>query len=133
MNIKKTYTVQEAFEVTLDALRELRVGGVEVILKPAKIRQETLEKYGNRFDRLNPSYWMNANLKGTKPEHSDLIYKAANDLAMKGICFDTGGTCDSKDWELDWSFTVNADNKGMIEGREVVKHIQDKLCSSENE
>ncbi len=94
-------------KVIIAAVRLTEIGAV-VTLTPSRGRtiESTVEKYGNRDDRLPVNRWLNCNIEIPK-EHTGKVYDALN--AIVSASFDTGG-CSGKgitklDWELDWSFT----------------------------
>ena len=130
--------VYEALRLTFKTLGELDHAGIEVALRPSRSRfiPETVERY-NRPGRLAPEYWFSANLKAVTQEQADLIFESANELARIGICFDTGGGCGGRDWELDWSLHVEAFDsdyvKQMEEGRGVVEDMINQMPDPEPE
>lgn len=127
----ESITLEKALELTYEKLGELKNQGIDVTLRPCKsrFRPETIAKY-NREGRLKPAYWFKVNLKCENKEQSEIIFKSSMDLAKQGICFDTGGGCGGRYWELDWSFHVSSNTESMEEGRKIVEGAIIKMCDN---
>jgi len=98
-------TTIEAHQLTFKKIKELEKSGISVEIKPSKSREssEMIKKYNNP-GRVPPEYWFFVTFFIDNNAQAMKIHEAANYLGMCGITFDTGGCCNYRDWELDWSF-----------------------------
>lgn len=113
--------MMNALEIVFQTLGILQKEGVKVWMKPSSARdsKEILDKYDNMEDRLLSAYWFHVELEGRDARERLMISDASTRLAGNGICFDTGGMGNFRDWEIDWSLTV--------EEHPNHKHVRDML------
>lgn len=99
-------TPTEAYEFAMESVYDLKKkGGIKVTIVPSKSKQnqETVSKY-NLIDRIPPELWIHITFKFETNEERIKIFEMGSYLGLCGISFDTGGCCNSRDWEFDWSF-----------------------------
>jgi len=93
-------------QVIIEAIKLTEIGAV-VTFTPSRGRtiESTVEKYGNREDRLPVDRWLNCNIAISR-DKTGKVYETLEEL---NVYFDTGGcggeTTVQLDWELDWSFS----------------------------
>jgi hypothetical protein len=99
--------IDEAYELTMESVTELERMGIKVKRIPSRSRnnQKTIAKY-NCLGVLAPDKWFHVQFYWDTEDQRLAIYQKAKELNLSGICFDTGGSFGSRDWELDWSFRV---------------------------
>lgn len=110
-------TLDEAYELTMQAVEELRRAGVEVIKEPSRSRprESTVKKPGANPDGLPTDKWIHIKFKTIEPELVRMIHAKMKALGWKGICFDSSGVAGERDWDLDWSFFVADTPDGDME------------------
>lgn len=99
-------TPTEAYEFAMESVDDLKkMHGIKVTIVPSKSKQnqETVSKY-NLIDRIPPELWVRITFKFETNEQRIKIFEMGSYLGLCGISFDTGGCCNSRDWEFDWSF-----------------------------
>jgi len=98
-------TPNQAFKKTLEFVEEIRKTGIKVKIKkyPHPIPKRILQKFNGK-ERVSPDKWVKVTFHHNKPGQLDLIYVKLVELGDMGIGFDTGGSHNIYDWELDWSF-----------------------------
>ncbi len=123
----------EAFELTLVAVEELKQQGIKVEIKPypaERIDDECVKKYTGS-ECADFTLWCNVRFYPETEEDAEKIYRKSIELSHQGIGFDTGGTKGIRDWELDWSFSYYPRDKKKVEnniaGKELLKTIHDEL------
>lgn len=77
---------------------------IDVIISQCPLRsdQEVRERY-NIPGRASPDKWVTVSFIG---QDLSKVQSAEDELANKGISFDTGRSADLIEWELDWSFCI---------------------------
>ena len=120
--------LDDAYEVAMAKVNEMRELGIQVSLEPSRSRkiQRTLDKYGTRQDRLPPEKWFHISFYPSNEGQTMALQNAKKYLAQCGISFDTGGSVGLRDWELDWSFQVGKDEE-WIDRDESVEDILNYL------
>lgn len=122
--------ITEAYYFTMDKVKELRDGGIDVLIKSSssKNNPDTVKKY-NRPDRISPDLWHHVSFQISDLEQYQKIHEAANYLGLCGIGFDTGCGCGSSDWELDWSFRYKKGEEDWDwrDAREDVKDMAENI------
>lgn len=99
-------TPTEAYEFAMKSVNDLiKIGGIKVTIVQSKSKQhqETANKY-NLLENIPPEIWTHINFKFETNEERIKIFEMGSYLGLCGISFDTGGCCNSRDWEFDWSF-----------------------------
>lgn len=99
-------TTDQAYELTMQAVKSLESAGIAIKITPSKSRTdlELIAKY-RQPERVVPNKWVSVAFLPKTPAEAQLILKAARNLGRLGISFDTGGEPNGqRDWELDWSF-----------------------------
>ncbi len=101
MNIAMTAAQDHAF----DEIKMLALSGIEVRIRPTNSRadEKAIEKYK---DGLPAERWVHASFRVKDRSELDSVFEAGDRLREKGIYFDTGGCKGQRDWELDWSFSL---------------------------
>ncbi len=101
-------TVNEAYELALSKLDELKQFGIKVekVSSRSKEDKRLARKYGTKSNHLVPSLWSHVSLIADSQDQIDAIWKARVFLNQQGICFDAGSGFGQFDWEFDWSFHV---------------------------
>lgn len=123
--------IMEAYELTMETVRQLRVDGIEVdiSLSLSSVKQGMLDKYSKN---LPPCFWSHVTLKPTSKEEACKIQEKQEELRQYGISFDSGGGCGGRDWEIDWSFGLNPVNSKHIQDVETSQTIVNKLMDELN-
>lgn len=127
-------TINEAHDAALNAVIQLAREGIEVRIKPSNGRNisSTVEKYGNREDRVTPDKWFNVTFTVDTPDTANAVRDKYISLCKKGITFDTGGCFGYRDWELDWSLEYVGTADGETEDRyDLVESLINKLGTGE--
>lgn len=121
-------TVSDAFDATMTAVKRLEDAGVKVKITPTKSQndEKTVKQYDTP-DRIEPNKWVSVSFFPKNDEEAKMIYEEGDKLRSLNISFDTGGGCGSRDWELDWSFTVMEDMSTPREGHEIVENVITEL------
>ena len=98
-------TTNEAYELAMEKVNELRDSGIAVTIIPSRARDnaDTIKKYSGP-ERVAPEKWNHVTFEVSDQGQSMRIRDARKYLGMCGIAFDTGGCSNCRDWELDWSF-----------------------------
>lgn len=126
--------INEAYEKTLQVLEEIKQKGIEFEITPNKLHESILKKYDNREDRLPSNKWNNVCFHCKTKEESEFLHQKQMELCHLGICFDSGGGCGGRDWELDWSFHVEETTDGSKENAiNIVENLIDKLIDDTGE
>ena len=118
-------TTIEAYDLAIKKVKELKKNGIDFTSRASRSAtdKKTIEKYSGP-ERISPEKWIHVTFKITNKWQALKIHEAANYLGMCGITFDTGGTVDQRDWELDWSFKyMKKKDKDRREARETVEDI----------
>jgi len=112
----------EAYNLTLEKIEELKKDGVKVQSKPPK--SSTDSNAAENPDGIPPKNWIHVSFKNLSEGQILKVHETANYLGMCGIRFDTGGCCDGRDWELDWSFQYTGEeDEQWREAREDVEEL----------
>jgi hypothetical protein len=115
-----------AYEIAMTKIKELEKSGIKVEIKTCKSSNnpEIVEEY-NKQGHIPPELWRHVTFHPKDKYESLSIHEAANYLGMIGVCFDTGGGCGGRDWELDWSFEYSGeiDNDKQREARDEVENM----------
>ena len=128
-------TPTEAHNHTMEVVKSLQAKGIETEVKPYKIVDNVLDKYGpdgtKSEGRANPDLWCNVTFKPKNDEQANLIQEMVVKLGWMGVTFDTGGGCGRRDWELDWSFKYK---EGCIDSRreEALTSMEDFIKGMDN-
>lgn len=101
-------TTIEAYHYVLELLEDLRSSGIKVHIKPSRSAssREMVEKYRDT-PSIPPNLWRHVEITVKDREQQETVFLSLKSLLWKGICFDTGGIGDRRDWELDWSLRVS--------------------------
>ncbi len=115
----------EAYDLVLEKIEELKEYiDIEVFRGP--FATQNLEKYGDTG--LPVDKWVRFEFKIDNEIQLLKIKEAGDYLGEAGISFDTGGTTGSRDWEVDWSLSVDEEiAQEWIETREEVEEELEKL------
>lgn len=114
--------VNEAYDHTLTVVDEIKEAGVKVEIKPCSSRDnEDLVKKYDVPNRISSDKWIHVSFFPKGKEEIDLVFEKGRALRALNICFDSGGGCGSRDWELDWSFTIKEDASLEKESYELVE------------
>jgi hypothetical protein len=128
-------TPLDAYNLTLSKVKELENSGIVVKIKTSRSRknQKIIKKY-NRPDRVSPDKWIHVSFKTKDKIKIAKIFDAGTYLSMCGISFDTGGCCDLRDWELDWSFSYEKGTEKWEwnEARSDVENMIENMSSDQN-
>ena len=130
--------ILEAYKFTLEKLEELKNDGIEIeMIIPRSVREkgEGYEDLINKYsgpDRLPVDLWRHVTLKYRDQEQASQIFEAAKYLGMAGISFDKGGFQNSRDWELDWSFTSSDKwNDKALESTKIIEDLINTLTNKQ--
>lgn len=119
-------TTLEAFQETVDIIRELEQSGIRVIFKPSKFKDdaECVARYSGP-ERIPPDKWCNVSFFPTTDDQKIIIHEKCKHLGWMGVGFDTGGCDGQRDWELDWSFRFVEKSTDHVpeEAREIVQDL----------
>ena len=119
-----------AYELTLDKIRELKEYGIKASIHPC---DNFMKKEYNLLEGIPPEKWVNVSFEITNKGEAMRIHEVANYLNMCGISFDSGGCCDHRDWELDWSFSYTGkEDDGWRDAREEVEDMISKMSDGGN-
>lgn len=125
----------EAFYFTMQKVKELKESGITVSVNPTKSRtdKELAKKY-DKPERISAEHWVNVSFKVENKEQALKIHETANYLGLCGIRFDTGGSSNCRDWELDWSFSYKKGEEDWEwrDAREEVEDMISKMSDEEN-
>lgn len=123
--------IMQAYEEVWQSLKNINREGVKFSVQPSHSRhiESTLSKYDNRTDRLPRSYWSRVEFAASSETDTDILRQEEVRLSALNIAFDTGGCCESRDWEIDWSLHIAEDEDidAMEEGRRIVKDTIDSM------
>lgn len=103
--------ILKAYEETLAAARDLRPYGIEVEITPSKAPARQKE------DPLPRDKWVDITFRFKTRQQADIVKKRADELGWAGITFDTSGTKNEREWQIDWSFQINPVPDGEWEAR----------------
>ena len=127
-------TTDEAYELTMQAVKSLESAGLAIKITPSQSRTdlELIAKY-NQPERVAPEKWVSVAFLPKNQAEAQLILKKARNLGRLGISFDTGGEPGGKrDWELDWSFAYRGVPDFQKEqAQETVEDLIQKLSTEE--
>ena len=126
-------TIDEAYEITMTAIEELKELGVRVEVRPSGTRNnpEFVERY-NKPGCISPDKWYHVSFSSDTPKLAKAVYDSAENLRKLGIGFDTGGFAEYRDWEIDWSFTYSDEpDEDLATRRAVVEEILTGLAPGE--
>jgi len=105
----------EAYQATLNKVEELKKEGCEIKFFPYD-RKKHSEEYVNKLIKEYPDLpiekWTSVQITFGNRIQFEKIKDAINYLSLIGIRFDRGGAGDNFDWELDWSFDYNEEERG---------------------
>lgn len=128
--------VNEAYQVVLDAVEEIKQTGIEVTIRPSSCakRPETVKKYSGP-ECVSPDKWVHVTFHVKMKDDANLVHKKLTELGWFGIGFDTGGCAGQRDWELDWSFRCHSvpDGDRQHDQDEVEDLIQTLIENPKNE
>ena len=99
-------TLNEAYQLTLDKIEELKKDGIEVEIKPSvsSTDQEIIDEYKNKPGTIPADKWVHVGFKVKGKEQLDKkVFNAQSEISRIGISFDTGFAFGPqiRDWELD--------------------------------
>ena len=123
-------TPLEAFELTIEKIKELQKNGIEIEITPSISREfeDTIRKYKGKPGRIDPEHWVNVAFRTTDKSEMIKINELANYLGLVGVSFDTGGYLGYREWELDWSFKYTGkENEEWREARQTMEDIIDTI------
>jgi hypothetical protein len=101
--------VLEAFDFTLRQISELKSNGIEVKIMESysKKDEDAVDKYSTP-GVLPAREWITVSFKVMSNRDLILIKKSESQIRqIYGINFDTGFGGGFRDWELDWSFSID--------------------------
>lgn len=126
-------TITEAHQFTMDKVIELENAGIKVNIKPSRGREieSTVKKYGDNPECVPINLWYHVTFVAENEAEKMKVHNAVNYLGMCGITFDTGGCCNQRDWELDWSFRYEKGEEDMErrDARDMVEDIINRIDS----
>lgn len=101
-------TLLEAFELTLSKVKELEDSGIKV----KRVPSHNNDYYNlNEDSSLPKDKWCAVSFTCSSQEQMNKLHEVERILGDQGIGFDTGAGFGSRDWELDWSFSLDADSE----------------------
>ena len=115
-------TITEAYNLALAKVEELKQKGIKVEITPCESDEETISEYSTPLN-ISHDLWIHVTFYPKDNSELQLVFKAGSDLIDLGIGFDSGGSVGYRDWELDWSFRLNTEEK------ETTKKMFDKVES----
>ena len=121
-------TPEQAYEFALESVYALRkTDGITVTIVPSKSKhnQETAKRYSTP-DNIPSKLWVHITFEFETEQQRVKIFDAGSYLGMCGIKFDTGGCCNSRDWEFDWSFKYEKGEENW-EWRDAREDVEDML------
>jgi len=117
--------ILEAYDMVLEKIEELREY-IDIEVYRGPFATSLLEKYGNTG--LPVDKWVRFDFKIENEIQLLKIKEAGDYLGEAGISFDTGGMIGSRDWEIDWSLSVDEErSQEWIETRESVEEELERL------
>jgi len=101
-------TPVEAYEYTLDVVKDLRSQGIKSKIIEVECRHDkaSVDRFSGE-GHIPPEKWICVAFSITTKEQSDLIFEKKRELCWMKITFDYGGSRGLRDWSLDWSFLLN--------------------------
>lgn len=106
--MKKPKSLLEALEITLTTAKDLKKLGVKVKITPRPVSPKELKEMDIKVTKkeLPVDKWCHVGLQAKTDTQWESIMEAGSILNDLGISFGTGTGFGQRDWELDWSFSL---------------------------
>lgn len=122
-------TIEDAYELVLEKIEELRNEGIEVTINPAgSADDKAVTQNADKGEGLPVNKWLHVSFNVSDEGHALKVREAGNYLGMAGIQFDSGGWQGLRDWELDWSFRYTGkEDEAWRDARDRMEDLIDRL------